>query len=42
MILPWNLARVIAEHLAYTSEWGTRLIVPIPTAHVLEAAVVVS
>ena len=34
LILPWNLAREIAEQLAYTKEWGARLIVPIPTATV--------
>ena len=36
MILPWNLAREIAAQLAYTQEWGAQLIVPIPTATVLE------
>ncbi len=42
VILPWNLAREIAEQLAYTSEWDAQLIVPIPTAHVLEPAEVAS
>ncbi len=42
VILPWNLAREIAEQLAYTSEWGAQLIVPIPTAHVLAPAGVAS
>jgi SAM-dependent methyltransferase len=37
VILPWNLAREIAEQLAYTNEWGAQLIVPIPTAAVLES-----
>jgi C-methyltransferase C-terminal domain len=37
LILPWNLAREIAEQLAYTKEWGANLIVPIPTATVLES-----
>ena len=37
LILPWNLAREIAEQLAYTKEWGASLIVPIPTATVLES-----
>ena len=32
VILPWNLAREISEQLAYTAEWGARLVVPIPTA----------
>jgi SAM-dependent methyltransferase len=36
VILPWNLAREIAAQLAYTQEWGAELIVPIPTARVLE------
>jgi SAM-dependent methyltransferase len=30
LILPWNLEKEIAEQLAYTSEWGARLVVPIP------------
>jgi SAM-dependent methyltransferase len=38
VILPWNLAREIATQLAYTREWGAQLIVPIPTAAVLEPA----
>jgi SAM-dependent methyltransferase len=37
VILPWNLAREIAEQLAYTKDWGASLIVPIPTATVLES-----
>ena len=36
VILPWNLAKEIAAQLAYTREWGAELIVPIPTATVLE------
>jgi len=36
VILPWNLAKEIAAQLAYTKEWGAELIVPIPTATVLE------
>lgn len=35
VILPWNLAREIEEQLAYTAEWGARLVVPIPTARYL-------
>jgi hypothetical protein len=38
LILPWNLAREIAAQLAYTNEWGAKLIVPIPTATVLETS----
>ena len=38
VILPWNLAREIADQLAYTNDWGAKLIVPIPTATVLEPA----
>ena len=36
VILPWNLAREISEQLAYTAEWGARLVVPIPTATIFE------
>ncbi len=32
VILPWNLAREISEQLAYTAEWGAKLVVPVPTA----------
>jgi hypothetical protein len=32
VILPWNLAREISEQLAYTAEWGARLVVPVPRA----------
>jgi SAM-dependent methyltransferase len=42
VILPWNLAREIADQLAYTNEWGARLIVPIPTAKVLETSQIAS
>jgi SAM-dependent methyltransferase len=42
VILPWNLAREIAEQLAYTKEWGAELIVPIPTATVLESVPIAS
>jgi hypothetical protein len=38
VILPWNLAKEIAAQLAYTNEWGAELIVPIPTARVLETS----
>jgi hypothetical protein len=32
LILPWNLAREISEQLAYTAEWGAKLMVPVPLA----------
>ena len=32
VILPWNLAPEISAQLAYTAEWGAKLIVPGPTA----------
>jgi SAM-dependent methyltransferase len=35
VILPWNLREEIAEQLRYTSEWGARLVVPIPHVDVL-------
>jgi SAM-dependent methyltransferase len=35
LILPWNLKDEIAEQLAYVSEWGGRLVVPIPRVEVL-------
>jgi len=31
LILPWNLREEIARQLAFTREWGARLVVPIPT-----------
>jgi SAM-dependent methyltransferase len=31
LILPWNLRDEIARQLAYTRDWGARLVVPIPT-----------
>jgi SAM-dependent methyltransferase len=35
LILPWNLQGEIAAQLAYTSEWGAKLVVPIPKVEVL-------
>ena len=35
LILPWNLRVEIAEQLAYTAEWGCKLVVPIPTVQVI-------
>jgi hypothetical protein len=37
VVLPWNLIDEIAEQLAYISEWGGQLIVPIPTAELRAA-----
>jgi C-methyltransferase C-terminal domain/Putative zinc binding domain/Methyltransferase domain len=37
VVLPWNLIDEIAAQLAYVSEWGGRLVVPIPYATVLDA-----
>ena len=42
VILPWNLAKEIAAQLAYTKEWGAKLIVPIPTATILETSRIAS
>ena len=36
VILQWNLAREISEQLAYTAEWGARLVVPVPRATMFE------
>ena len=36
VILPWILAPEIWTQLAYTAEWGATLVVPIPTAKLLE------
>ena len=35
LILPWNLKDEIAAQLAYTTEWGAKLVVPIPRVQVL-------
>ena len=34
LILPWNLRTEIAAQLAYTREWGARLVVPLPNLEV--------
>jgi hypothetical protein len=34
LILPWNLKEEIRQQLAYVSEWGGRLVVPIPEVEV--------
>ena len=36
VVLPWNLIDEISAQLAYTSEWGAKLVVPIPRATVIE------
>jgi C-methyltransferase C-terminal domain/Putative zinc binding domain/Methyltransferase domain len=38
VVLPWNLLDEISAQLAYVSEWGTRLIAPIPRARLVEPA----
>jgi hypothetical protein len=37
LVLPWNLVDEIEAQLAYIAEWGSKLIVPIPTARILES-----
>ncbi len=36
LILPWNLREEIRKQLAYTREWGARLVVPIPEVRVFD------
>jgi hypothetical protein len=36
LVLPWNLIDEISSQLAYVSDWGGQLIVPIPRAAILE------
>jgi len=35
-VLPWNLVDEMSSQLAYVSEWGGKLVVPIPYATVRE------
>lgn len=35
LILPWNLRDELTEQLAYVSDWGGRLVFPIPTLEVV-------
>jgi len=35
LILPWNLADEIMEHMAHVREWGCRFVVPIPETRIL-------
>jgi hypothetical protein len=37
VVLPWNLLDEIAGQLSYVTEWGARLIVPVPRATILDA-----
>jgi SAM-dependent methyltransferase len=36
LVLPWNLIDEISQQLAFVADWGAKLIVPIPSARVLE------
>lgn len=36
VVLPWNLIDEISEQLGYVRDWGAKLIVPIPTARILD------
>jgi hypothetical protein len=36
LALPWNLETELTEQLAYITEWGGQLVVPLPTLHVAE------
>lgn len=36
VVLPWNLIGEIAAQLAYVSEWGAKLVVPIPRATIID------
>ncbi len=36
VVLPWNLIEEISPQLAYVSEWGAKLIVPIPRAAIID------
>ncbi len=37
VVLPWNLRREIGEQLAWTSDWGAKLVFPLPTLRVIDA-----
>jgi 2-polyprenyl-3-methyl-5-hydroxy-6-metoxy-1,4-benzoquinol methylase len=39
LLLPWNLRTELARQLLYVSEWGGRLVVPIPALEVLPEGV---
>ncbi|WP_102145665.1 class I SAM-dependent methyltransferase [Mycobacterium hubeiense] len=36
VVLPWNLETEITDQLAYTAEWGARLVYPLPNLHIVE------
>lgn len=36
VVLPWNLRAEITDQLAYTAEWGARLVFPLPTLTVVD------
>jgi hypothetical protein len=38
LVLPWNLRTEITEQLSYLSEWGGRLVFPIPSLEVVEVS----
>jgi hypothetical protein len=38
LVLPWNLRTELTEQLAYVSEWGGKLVFPIPTLDVVDPA----
>lgn len=38
VVLPWNLADEITDQLAYTGDWGARLVYPLPRLHIVDPA----
>lgn len=42
LVLPWNLLGEISSQLAYASEWGAKLIVPVPSPRIVEPGSAVS
>lgn len=36
VVLPWNLRSEITEQLAYTADWGARLVYPLPTLTIVD------
>jgi hypothetical protein len=38
LVLPWNLAPEISRQLAYTADWGAKLVTPIPAPRVFDPA----
>jgi hypothetical protein len=37
LVLPWNLRREISEQLAWTAEWGAKLVFPLPSLIIEDA-----